>query len=131
MSKFKSALKIERPRLKLVQVRKLLVGLKSIGLTNVIFVDQLGLSGGLALCWKDSLDVSLCSFSRYHIDALVKETNGGGNWRFPGFYCHHLLFLGRNHGIFLRTLANQYNLPWVCIRDDNLARNHGDPHAPF
>jgi len=40
---------------------------------NMVTVDSIGTSGGLALFWKREIDLSVKSMSKYHIDAVVKE----------------------------------------------------------
>ena len=41
--------------------------------------------GGLALYWKNSIDVHVDSFSKYHIDSIINK-GGDEAWRFTGFY---------------------------------------------
>ena len=44
--------------------------------------------GGLALLWKNSLQVDILSYSLGHIDAILSEEQGMKKWRFTGFYGH-------------------------------------------
>jgi hypothetical protein len=37
------------------------------------------------LFWKKEVDLRVLSWSRYHIDTLIKEEDGGV-WRFTGIY---------------------------------------------
>ena len=39
-----------------------------LGFSSKLVVDSVGNSGGLCLLWSDSIDVSLLSFSQFHID---------------------------------------------------------------
>lgn len=50
-----------------------------LGYGNDIFVNRCGLSGGLALLWRDEIDVTLQSYSRRHIDVVIN--NGDTNNR--------------------------------------------------
>ena len=50
-------------------------------------VDRVGNSGGLCLFWKEGIDVSLLSYSRFHIDTIV-ESHNDMKWRLTGFYRH-------------------------------------------
>ena len=40
--------------------------------------------GGLALLWKEDVDLYVQTYSPHHIDALIKDENS--IWRFIGFY---------------------------------------------
>ena len=42
-------------------------------------------SGGLALLWKEEVDLHVQTYSPNHIDALI-YTNGNPTWRLTGFY---------------------------------------------
>ncbi|MBA0633771.1 hypothetical protein Godav_005215, partial [Gossypium davidsonii] len=48
-----------------------------------------GSRGGLCLVWKRDVTVSLRSFSKNHLNALVKEDSDDKEWRFTGFYRAH------------------------------------------
>ena len=59
-----------------------------LGFTQGIIVLSDGRSGGLALLWREGMDIHFKSCSHSHIDAVV---NGEGNespWRVIGFYGH-------------------------------------------
>ncbi|KAA3478879.1 reverse transcriptase [Gossypium australe] len=56
------------------------------GFMNGFEVEAEGSSGGLCLAWKEEITVTLRSFSRNHIDVMVKEDNVKEEWRFTGFY---------------------------------------------
>uniref|UniRef100_A0A803LHG7 Zinc knuckle CX2CX4HX4C domain-containing protein n=1 Tax=Chenopodium quinoa TaxID=63459 RepID=A0A803LHG7_CHEQI len=76
-------------------------------------------SGGLAMLWKGSMDVTVMSFSLNHIDVWVKE-DGQDAWRFTGFYGHledenkHLT------GALMKSLTGVHGQPWLCGGDFNL-----------
>ncbi|KAK2635603.1 hypothetical protein Ddye_030395 [Dipteronia dyeriana] len=70
---------MERSRMEGIRVQ--------LGFTGKLVVDCEGRSGGLGLFWTDKVNVSLLSFSRFHID--VRVTSGANeDWRFTGFYGH-------------------------------------------
>ncbi|KAA3464428.1 reverse transcriptase [Gossypium australe] len=54
---------------------------KSCGLLNGIEVEAEGTCGGLCLAWKDDIKVTLRSFSKWHMDVLVKEDGNQEDWR--------------------------------------------------
>lgn len=58
------------------------------GFTNSIEVSADGTRGELCLAWKDSINVTLQSFSKNHIDVLIKNEDGK-ECRFTGFYGAH------------------------------------------
>jgi exonuclease III len=56
-----------------------------LNMTNMVVKDSVGAKGGLALFWKKEVDLRVLSCSRYHIDTLIKEEDGGV-WRFTSMY---------------------------------------------
>ncbi|KAA3462149.1 reverse transcriptase [Gossypium australe] len=59
---------------------------RSYGFLNGLEVDPEGTKGGLSLAWKENTSISVQSFSRRHIDAIVEDQNTDQKWRFTGFY---------------------------------------------
>jgi exonuclease III len=79
-----------------------------------------GRSRGVAMLWKRSVQVSLRSFGRRHIDVDIRREDGT-MWRMTGVY-------GESHGDrkpetwrLLRTLKQQHQdgRPWLCLGDFN------------
>jgi hypothetical protein len=57
-----------------------------LGLPNMVAKDTVGQSGGLAIFWKNEVNVRLVGFkSRYHLDTENTERDGFV-WRFTGIY---------------------------------------------
>lgn len=89
------------------------------GLVHDIVVDcdsiRNGRKGGLYLFWSDYLNISVQSFSLYHIDAVVEEY--GQCWHFAGIY--RWLEVSRKEQIWrlMRDLSSHVSLPWMCVRD--------------
>ncbi|GJW55051.1 reverse transcriptase [Tanacetum coccineum] len=52
---------------------------------NLLVVNPVGRAGGLLLFWKKECDLSVASFSKNHIDFVVKEDSGIA-WRCMGIY---------------------------------------------
>lgn len=52
-----------------------------LGLRNCLAVSSVGLSGGIALFWDESINVSLLSQGERHFDVLVKDDLNGAPWR--------------------------------------------------
>lgn len=58
-----------------------------LGFSGMFVVDSLGLSNDLALLWNnDGSEVDIISYSKNHIDAIVRIVDGEAKWRFTGFY---------------------------------------------
>ena len=89
-----------------------------LGFDAKLVVDRVGNSGGLCLFWKVDFDVSLLSYSRFHIDTTV-ISHGDKKWRLTGFYGNPVANQ-RSHGwTLLRRLAGLSSLPWVVGGDFN------------
>lgn len=56
----------------------------SLGYRHGVAVGCIGRSGGLAVWWRDGIDVSVRPWSQYHIDAKIEFE--GKTWRFSGIY---------------------------------------------
>lgn len=90
----------------------------SVGYEGRVHVDCEGRSGGLILIWKKDWELDMHSFSRGHIDSIIKSPDGVV-WRFTGFYgnpaksqCHHSWEL-------IRRLRSTFSLPWLLADDFN------------
>jgi hypothetical protein len=58
---------------------------QKIGFRNAFGVSSQGFSGRLVLMWQADLSIVIKTYSKYHIDVLITETDGR-LWRFTGFY---------------------------------------------
>lgn len=101
---------------------------------SCLAVSKEGRSGGLALLWNASIEVSISSFSRNHIDALVQDDNGRV-WRFTGFYGNPSTSGRPNSWHLLRNLSANWVGPWICAGDFNeilsLDEKSGGATRPF
>ena len=101
----------EEARLKEVQ--------RNIKFNNLFYVERNPKGGGgLALYWKNSFDVHVDSFSKYHVDSIINKGSDEA-WRFTGFYgklATHKRIEAWNK---LRLLNNKHDLPWLCVGDFN------------
>lgn len=50
------------------------------------FADRRNRRGGLALFWKDTINLRVESYSIGHIDATISSGEGEAKWRFTSFY---------------------------------------------
>ncbi|KAL5784031.1 hypothetical protein ACOSQ2_006423 [Xanthoceras sorbifolium] len=91
---------------------------EQLGFSGGLHVDCVGKSGGLMLLWNDVWDVSVLSFSRGHIDVVIKMENNL-KWRFTGFYGCPVPNHRTDSWELLRRLKAVNRLPWLCGGDFN------------
>jgi hypothetical protein len=90
----------------------------TLNMPNLMVKDCKGSSGGLALFWSKEVDLTIKSFSRYHIDAVVKE-DCGREWRFTGIYGEPKAEVKDKTWKLMRILKNKYKKPWLVAGDFN------------
>ncbi|KAJ1432733.1 Endonuclease/exonuclease/phosphatase [Sesbania bispinosa] len=120
-------LRREDPHLVFLMETKCLLGemkaiKRKVGYPNLIAVDCNGSgnrrAGGLAMMWKDALDLSLKTFSSNHISAECMDEEHqsyvvSGIYGYPEESRKHLTFQ------LLCNLAPQENVRWICFGDFN------------
>jgi exonuclease III len=89
----------------------------SLGFKHGVFVDCKGKGGGLALLWKEGLEVSVRPWCQYFIDASIKL--GDTECRFTGIYGEPRTKLRQKTWDALRYLRAHDELPWICVGDFN------------
>ena len=92
---------------------------RKLELTQGISVPSDGQSGGLAILWREGVDVRLRSVSNSHMDVIVNGEGGVFSWKATGFYSHPDVRKRHISWELLRTLKNQSTLPWVVLGDFN------------
>ena len=75
-------------------------------------------SGGLALLWKEKMDLHVQTYSPNHIDALI-YTDGNPTWRLTSFYGWPDEQRKKESWHLLKHLHLRYSLPWLCFGDFN------------
>lgn len=78
----------------------------------------MGRSGGLALFWRNRIDVRLRSISKYYIDVDVADRNRD-TWRFTGIYEEPQSDEKEMTWAAMRTLNAAGTGPWLCAGDFN------------
>ena len=75
-------------------------------------------AGGLALLWKNTVQITVDSSSLNYIDVIVNKGKDD-SWRFTSMY--GVPENGRKHKTWdlLRTLDRKFNLPWLVAGDFN------------
>ena len=74
--------------------------------------------GGLALLWKEDIQLDVQSSSDNHIDAVV-DLGMDDTWGIMGFYGNPDSANREDSWSLLRDLSRHFSLPWICIRDFN------------
>ena len=97
---------------------------RNIKFDNLFYVERnLRGGAGLALYWKNSIDVHVDSFSEYHIDSII-DKGSDEVWRFIGFYGELVIRKRIEAWNKLRLLNTKHNLPWLCTGDFNEITRH-------
>ncbi|XP_060962192.1 uncharacterized protein LOC133032303 [Cannabis sativa] len=97
----------------------------ALGFEGVFSVDARGKSGGVAMLWRDSSDVKLLGYGGNYIDVEILE-NDGRKWRLTGLYGEPNRSLRRNTWNQIRSLKDNYSLPWCVIGDLNNVTSQSD-----
>ncbi|KAA3454784.1 reverse transcriptase [Gossypium australe] len=92
---------------------------RSSGFLNGVEVDPEGSKGGLCLAWKENVSISVQSYSRRHIDALVGDQNTDQKWRLTGFYGSPYAQERQESWQILKSLHCDDNQPWFVCGDFN------------
>jgi hypothetical protein len=82
-----------------------------LGLTNLVFMECAGKSGGLALFLRSGVDVSLKAISKYYIDVDIAGPNDEV-WRFTGIYGEPQTEKKDSTWAVLRNLNSKGSGPW-------------------
>ena len=75
-------------------------------------------ASGIALLWKNSMDIEVDSASLNHIDVIINKGKYDA-WRFTGIYGHSKLSRKAEMWEMIRGLSRKFSLPWLCAGDFN------------
>jgi hypothetical protein len=85
----------------------------TIGLRNCLSVDSVGLSGGLALFWDESINVTLLSQGERYIDVTIKDEPNAAPWRATFVYGEPRVDKRKEMWDLLRDLCTLLGMmPW-------------------
>ena len=84
-----------------------------------LVVPSIKRAGGLALLWRNTLQVDIQTYSPRHINAIVSEEQGTKKWCFTGFYGHSETGQREESWKLLENLSHRSDLPWICMGDYN------------
>ena len=74
--------------------------------------------GGLAMLWKEEVNLHIQAYSPHHIDAIIL-IDPGVPWEITGFYGYFKECRKHESWTLLRHLHSWLFLPWKCIGDYN------------
>ncbi|KAB1998914.1 hypothetical protein ES319_D12G123600v1, partial [Gossypium barbadense] len=94
-------------------------------LQNGLDVNSEGRSGGLALIWRDGMNVSIQNYSKHHIDSMVRLENNK-TIRVTGFYGRANLNRRRSSWDILRRVGESVREEWVIGGDFNAILNDAE-----
>ncbi|KAL1059888.1 hypothetical protein V6Z11_1Z145000 [Gossypium hirsutum] len=94
-------------------------------LPNGLTVNSEGRSGGLALMWRDGMNVSIQNYSKHHIDSMVTLKNNK-NIRVTGFYGHANPNLRSSSWDILQRVGESLREEWIVGGDFNAFLNDGE-----
>ncbi|KAK8328760.1 hypothetical protein V6Z11_A11G272000 [Gossypium hirsutum] len=88
-------------------------------------VDSEGKSGGLALLWRDGINVSIQNYSKFHIDSLLRLEDDEV-LRFTGFYGQSDTSSRQQAWNMLRRVYSRVNEGWTIGGDFNAILNDSE-----
>ncbi|XP_042974753.1 uncharacterized protein LOC122306392 [Carya illinoinensis] len=92
---------------------------RCIKFNSCLVVDSKGSSEGLAMIWKDDIEVQLFNFSIWHISVFVKTNANETPWMLTGFYDHPMTSKRAQSCALLKVLKPTAPTAWMCIGDFN------------
>lgn len=96
-----------------------------LGFEGAFTVETHGHSGGLALFWRTTSEISLSSYSKYHIDVIV-TVQGWQTFRLTGFYGELDRVKRRSTWDLIRHLYHVPQISWCLIGYINNILSHDD-----
>lgn len=84
----------------------------------LFFVERNNRGGGLALYQRNSIVLTVETFSKNHIDA-INNKGKEDTWRLTGFYNEPMTYKQLESWNMLCQLNNRFSLPWLCAGDFN------------
>ncbi|KAK8264561.1 hypothetical protein V6Z12_D12G118100 [Gossypium hirsutum] len=88
-------------------------------------VSSEGKSNGLAMMWREDVDVTIQTYSKFHIDSLIKLDNGEVI-RFTSFYGHPNPNLRHHAWDMLKKVKDKVNEGWIVGGDFNAILNNSE-----
>lgn len=90
-----------------------------LGFMNSLAVDCNGRSGSIVLLWKKEVNLSVLSYSKFHIDALIKDIESIEEWYLTGAYGHPNTNCRIETCNLIRSLHRMGEKAWLVFGDFN------------
>lgn len=87
-----------------------------------LLVPSKGWSGGLALLWKQNMNVVVQTYLGSHINVVISL----GDDAFMGFYGNPKTNRSEESWLLLKRLSRENSLSWVCMGDFNELMHGGE-----
>ncbi|XP_042958111.1 uncharacterized protein LOC122293658 [Carya illinoinensis] len=102
----------------------------SLGFKNCFVVDSFGCSGGLAMLWKDDVNLHILNYSSHHIHALIRNSMfEGGVGIITGVYGHPQTERREEVWSIVKALGRGVTSPWLVFGDFNEILNQSEKHG--
>lgn len=88
---------------------------RNLDFENLFFVERNNRGGGLALYWRNSIDLNVDAFSKNHIDTIINKGKED-EWRLTGFYGEPMTHKRSKSWDMLRQLNNRQFTMDLCRR---------------
>ena len=85
---------------------------------NFFVIPMVNQGGGLALLWRENINLIMFTSSDRHIDASI-DFGMDDDWHFIGFYGDPEIANQEHSCSLLRDLSQRLSLPCVCMEDFN------------
>ena len=92
---------------------------RKMGFVYGLVVPKSDKSGGLAMLWKENINLEIMGYAVNFIDAIVTEADLGLKWRITGFYGHPKAHKRKESWDQLKALNLKFQLPWIYFGDFN------------
>lgn len=86
---------------------------------NGFYVERRNIRGGLALFWRDKVNLRVASYSKGYIDTIINLAGDNYIWRITEFYGNTVVQQQKHSWQLLKRLATNCNFPWICLGDFN------------
>ncbi|GLT61462.1 hypothetical protein SLA2020_341660 [Shorea laevis] len=94
--------------------------------SNRLYVEPQGSSGGLALWWDETVNLSIFSFDRFFFDGCCSVAGSDTSWHFTFVYGEPNIQLRRPMWTRVMEMRRHTSTPWLLMGDLNLVGDSTD-----
>ena len=92
---------------------------RKVGFVYGLVVPKSNKSGGLAMLWKENINLEIMGYAGDLIDTIVTEADSRLKWKITGFYGRPEAHKRKESWDQLKALNRKFKLPWICFGDFN------------